>query len=602
VDPQVSEALAVIRGGTPARELESDQIEFKQEDADVRRCLDTMAAAVICLANSEGGFVVLGVPDRPDTPGSTWGVSSRITVDLLRRGIFDRTRPALSVAVEETEEGGVRVLCVTVPQGATFYANTRGTATRRLGPDCVPFSPEEQRQAAASRGYLDWSAQESGADSDSLAGDELRRVRRLLDLSGRDDLAKADDGQLLRDLRLVTDRGGVTRAGLLLLGREEEIRRVIPSYGYAYQYRPSPGSESTARVRGSRPILAAVELLLDGVEARSHVHSISIEGGVQLQIQDYPPEAIREVVVNAFVHRDYESGSAVEIEHSPESLSVTSPGGLVYGVTPENILTHPSTPRHRLLLETVTLLQVAERTGQGIDRAYRELLRVGKPPPNIADDGLQVRVLLQGGAGNDAFARFAATLDADLGRDVDVLLALSHLRDRRSIDAIALAGLVQRSPVEARGVLERISHAGLIEPTRRTARRELPTYMLTGEALSRLGRAVRYHYRRTDDTDRKVIDHVREYGYVTNQTLRRLFNIDVYTARNLLQSLREQGILQKLDTARGGPGIRYGPGSGLPGLARQRVQDASAPDREARTTSGGLQLVLPEPSDRDQEA
>ena len=221
----------------------------------------------------------------------------------------------------------------------------------------------------------------------------------------------------------------------------------------------------------------------------------------------------------------------MEVEHSPDSLAVTSPGGLVFGITPENILTHPSTPRNRLLLETVTALQGAERTGQGIDRAYRELLRTGKEPPMISDDGYQVRVLVPGGTGNDAFARFVAELDPDLAGDVDVLLALSQLRDARNIDAARLAATAQRSTSEAQGVLERMTHAKLLGPTARTASRALPTYVLTGLTLASLGRAVRYHVRRADETDRKVADHIREYGHVTNQTLRRLFDLDVTGAR-----------------------------------------------------------------------
>jgi ATP-dependent DNA helicase RecG len=592
MDAAVAAAISLARMGTPARDLETDRLEFKQEDRDVRRTLELVADAVICLANNEGGHVVLGVPDRPEADLASWGVRAVITVDTLRRGVFDRTRPPLSVPVEETQEAGTRFLCVTVPKGATFYANAAGTATRRLARNCIPFTPAEQHQAAAARGYFDWSAESSGVSRDALAAEEIARLRRLLVLAGRDDLSRLDDPQLLRDLRLSLDDDSVTRAGMLLLGKESELAATIPTYGYAYQYRQSPGSESTARLRGARPILAAVELLLDAVGARSQTHSISIEGGVQLQIRDYPQEAIREVVVNAFIHRDFEQGAAVEVEHSAEALSVTSAGGLVYGVTPENILTHPSTPRHRLLMETVTLLQVAERSGQGIDRTYRELLRAGKPPPTILDDGVQVRVVLPGGTGNDAFARFVANLDGQLGGDVEVLLALSHLRDRRSINASQLAALAQRSPAEAKGVLDRLAHVSLIEATRRTARRGTPTYVLTGEALTRLGRAVRYHYRRTDDTDRKIIEQVREYGFVTNVTLRRMFNVDVYTARNLLQSLRERGVLEKLDAARGGPGIRYGLRSesatrGM-GITKEGLPTPVAPEDE-----GPLQLEFP---------
>ncbi len=581
------ETLDRIRNGAVPRDLESEQLEFKQEEsADPRRSLGMLADAVVCLANAEGGTIVVGVADATAGRAAFQGVSTRLTADVIRKGIFDRTRPSLSVPVSEIIEETARLVVITVPKGAVFYANTAGTATRRIGSECRPFPPEEQRQAMAARGLSDWSAEATDLGMEAVSADEVARIRRLLLLAGRDDLARSDERKLARDLRLLTARGKLTRAGLLILGDGETIAATIPNHGFAYQYRASPGSESTARIRSTRSLLAAVEALLDAVAVRSRVHPLSASGGVQIQIQDYPKDAVRELIVNALVHRDYELAGAVDVEHSPDSLAVTSPGGLVFGITPENILPHPSTPRNRLLLETVTALQVAERTGQGIDRAYRELLRTGKVPPTFSDDGYQVRVLVQGGTGNEAFARFVAELEPELGGDVDVLLAISYLRDARNVDAARLATIAQRSTSEAQGVLERLAHARLVEPTARTASRALPTYVLTGPTLASLGRAVRYHVRRADETDRKVADHIREYGHVTNQTLRRMFDLDVAGARDLLRALQQRGVLVKLDQGRGGPGIRYGRGPKmLPGDTR-----ASRPAREPAVDAEQLAL------------
>jgi ATP-dependent DNA helicase RecG len=548
-------------GGRPPHELEGQALEFKEEDRDLKRTLDLLTDAVVCFANAEGGTIVLGVSNQAAANGGPLrGVSARLTADVVRRAVFEQTKPGLSVPVTVLEDGGSRFLVVTVPEGAVFYANARGTATRRVGADCMPFPPEQQRQAAAARGHIDWSAGAVDAGVEATSADEVRRLRRLLTLAGRDDLARTDDLKLLRDLRLMASDDRLTRAGLLLVGQEEELAKHIPAYGYAYQYRGTSGSEASARLRGRRPLLAAVDLLLESVSVRTRVHPITAAGGVQIQIHDYPTEAVRELVVNALVHRDYEQEGSVDLEHSPDWLSVTSPGGLVFGVTPDNILTHPSTPRHRLLLETVTALQVAERTGQGIDRTYREQLRSGKRPPSVNDDGLQVRVLVPGGTGNDAFARFVADADESVGGDVDALLAFAQLRERRNIGAADLGVLAQRSSSEAQSVLERLALAGLIEPTRRTARKPFPTYVLTAAALAAMGRAISYHSRQVDDIDRKVTDHVREYGHVTNQTLRRLFNMDIPVARDALRDLQQREVLLKLDPGRGGRGIRYGPG------------------------------------------
>ncbi|HET6287243.1 MAG TPA: ATP-binding protein, partial [Amycolatopsis sp.] len=502
------------------------------------------------------------------------GVSSGLTRDVVIKGVFDRTQPSLSVPVEQIVVDGKQLLVVTVPRGATFYANAKGTATRRLGTECVPFPPDQQRQALAARGLHDWSAQPSGHDISEADPNEMRRLRRLLTASGKDDLARtADDRRLLRDLRLCDADGELYRAGLLLVGDEDVIRSAIPTYEYSYQFRQSPGSEATSRFRGCSPLLSSLERLLSAVETRRSVHPINVTGGVQLQVYDYPTNAVRELVVNALVHRDYETDGAVSVEQSPESLTVSSPGGLVFGVTPNNILTHPSTPRNRLLLEAVTALQVAERTGQGVDRVYRELLRVGKPPPRYTDTESAVRVFIEGGTGDDAFVRYVNNdLDAEAAGDVDVLLALAHLRERRSINAQTLAARIQRSPAEAQIVLDRMAHQKLVEPSRRTARKPFPSYGLRPKVLAALGRAVRYHQRKPGAGEEKVVEHIREYGHITNQTLRRLFDLDVYAARDLLRDLQQRDVLIKLDKQARGPGVRYGPGPSFPTRPGRRAR------------------------------
>jgi hypothetical protein len=63
---------------------------------------------------------------------------------------------------------------------------------------------------------------------------------------------------------------------------------------------------------------------------------------------------------------------------------------------------------------------------------------------------------------------------------------------------------------------------------------------------------------------------------VTNRMLQRLFDRDLYASRNLLNDLRDRGLLEKLGTARGGPGVKYGPGPKFPKAKRPTdVRDTS---------------------------
>lgn len=561
---ELGRLLARIAAPHPASALESQTLDFKEPRRDLKSTLSLLADAAVCFVNAEGGAIVLGVNDKATSrKDALVGVPAAYTIDAVRRGIFDRTRPSLTALVSEIEEEGVRLMVIEVPAGVLPHSNVAGLATRRLGTECRPFTPDQQREVQMARGQLDWSAGGSGVSLEELDVVEVDRLRRSVE----SDLAELRTKPLLEALRLIAEDRTATFAAVLLLGNEETIRAVVPSYGYSYQYRPSQGSEAVTRFRETRPILAGVEALLDAVTRRIELRPLNLAGGVQLQLVDYPIDAIRELVVNAFLHRSYDVAGTVDIEHTPDRLAVVSPGGLVSGVTPSNILTVPSTPRHRLLAETISRTRMAERTGQGIDRAYREMLRVGKEPPLFEDSGVLTRALLPGGIGNDSFVRFIADLPPQLAGDVDVLLTLSYLRSKSTVDAARLAHLIQRNPIEAQDVLDRLAadDVAVLEATRGTMRRRFPSFRLRHEPLATLARAVGYRRRTGDETDEKVIEHILEYGFVTNRTLQRMFDINVYAARNLLTDLQARGIVQKIGTARGGPGVKYEAGPGVSG-------------------------------------
>ena len=564
---RLDEVLSAIGLDGPAGAFESQDLEFKEPAANLKKTLQDLSDAAVCLANGGGGTLVLGINDRATSRATALvGIGPSLTVDIVRRGIYDRTEPRMTTVAEEREEAGVRLLVVDIPAAITPYATSAGTATRRLGKECRPFPPEQQKEFLIAAGQLDWSAMPSELPGSLLSPYEIDRLRRLLRAAGHDELARAEAQNLLAALHLIDEHGAATYAAVLLLGEPEQIASVVPTYEISFQYRPSPGSEASARFREPRSILAAVDAVLDAVTSRREIYPLNMAGGVQMQLVDYPENAVREVLVNALIHRAYDVPGTVNIEQSPEILSITSPGALLPGVTPDNILTHPPTARHRLLADIVSMAQLAERTGQGVDRAYREMLRAGKDPPSFEDSGFAVRVALIGGIGNDAFARFIADLPEPLARDVDVLLTLAALRSTQSISARELSGVIQRSVPEAQTVLTRLAadNVALLEPTRRTNRRLLPSYRLRSDTLAALSRAVSYRRRQLDQIDAKVIEHVSEYGFVTNRTLQRTFDMHVYAARDLLVDLRRREILTKEGDAQGGRGVRYGPGPRFP--------------------------------------
>ena len=95
-------------------------------------------------------------------------------------------------------------------------------------------------------------------------------------------------------------------------------------------------------------------------------------------------EIMREAINNAIAHRDYRRNSETVIKQYPQKLVITNAGGFPVGVTIENLLTVPSTPRNRLLADVLSKTGIVERSGQGIDKIFKNTISEGKLQPDYS--------------------------------------------------------------------------------------------------------------------------------------------------------------------------------------------------------------------------
>jgi ATP-dependent DNA helicase RecG len=269
------------------------------------------------------------------------------------------------------------------------------------------------------------------------------------------------------------------------------------------------------------------------------------------------------------MHGDHRDRRPIQVEHSPQELVISSPGPLVPGISPQNILTHPPKARFPALADALRSLGLAEKWGQGVDRMFREMIRSGRSVPVLkvrSGDEPETIVQLVGGPPNTRITKFVAELPARDQADTDVLLLVSYLTTSKTITASKLAQIVQRQPESAQSLLIRIANdeSGFLEPTAGTKNARHPTYRLRGASIAALGPAITYQARPNTDRVKKVIDHVREYETVNNAAVQRLFDVDVYAARDILRDLVNQGILLRVSEQKRGPAVKYGPGPSFP--------------------------------------
>lgn len=567
-DQEVLAVLRAVAAGKRAQDVETSTLEFKEEKRAEDDTIRDLLHACLGFANAAGGVVVVGVSDKLSGQAAFRGAS--VAGDLVQRRVFELSRPSLTIDVRlETSFFGVPLLLLFVPRSPDIHADPQGRAPRRVGTNCLPMDPIEQARLREERAGFDWSAQPSSRpEADvSQAAVEIARRRLAAFTDKRRELARLSVSDLLSALAVTAGRGNLTRAGDLLFCAPVEARSHI-----VYQYRPTPGGEPTVVQRLEPPLLGAFERALELVRARLNMAPLMLPNGQQLQLEDFPEMAIREALSNAIIHRDYHLATQTQIEHSPEVFVVSSPGPLVSGVTPENILTHPSKPRNHSLANAFRLLGLAEEVGRGVDRMYREMIRSGGRIPQISSGPDHVRVTLVGGAPNTSIARFVAQLPTNERDDTDTMLVLFKLCSARTTSAGEVATLLQKTPEEAEATLKRLmsDRVAILEPTRQTARRLHPSYRLRGDALKALGSAVAYQRRTVDEIDRKVVAHVREYGKVTNRTIQNLLDVSLQRAKSILSDLVQRRILKKTSAHERGPGVEYGPGNRFPAPRKRR--------------------------------
>ncbi len=527
--------------------------------------LSLIAENAACFANAQGGVVVVGIRDAaPTRSEAIQGVSADYTPEGVRLAVYGATTPPLTVAVHERTVDGRRLLLVDVPLGAVVHATSGGAYRWRVEDQCVPIEPDTMRAISAARGVYDWSGELSTFGPDDLSTAALAAAGERLRDTGQDELARQaeeDREQFLRSCELL-DRGLVRRAAVLLYGGERALAGLVPDWGAIVSTAASAGSEGAILLRREdarrRPLVLLIEDILGRLAGVSQTDAFRI-GAAEVRLVDYEPDVMRELVANAFAHRDWEQPSIIEIAHSPDALVVTSPGDLLPTLHPDRLL-RESAQRNRVLSREITRLRIAEGAGMGFDRVYRTLAAAGKQPPRI-EVGPRFTVVVPGGQGDRAFARYLRSdefPEPRLAGDLDVLLTLSILRARPSTTATALAPQIQRDDEFANELLGRMHSAGLLEPTRSTAGRRRPSYRLSARAAAALRPALQYRTDTIDIDDAKLLRHLKRHRRIANEDVRNYLECDVPTARNRLTRLRKRGYITiDPDGPKRGPLVEY---------------------------------------------
>jgi ATP-dependent DNA helicase RecG len=527
-------------------EGESYEVEFKGEGRAPLNDRD-LVEAVVCLANGNGGTLLVGVEDDGTVTGARPRHEARRTDPLrLQALIANSTQPPLSVSAATVLVSGQEILVVEVPGSPRVVGTTRGMYVRRAlagdgSPVCLPYHAHEMLAHEVDRGAVDWAGLRVGgaewADLDPLEFERLRQMVGTASGGADRPLAALSDREIASVLGFTRQGAEVTTGALLLFGKSDALRRFLPTHEAAFQVLRGLDVEVNDFLR--YPLLRLAEEMLTRFKVRNTEEEVDF-GLLRVAISAYSETAFREALANALVHRDYTRRGAVHVQWSEDQLEISSPGGFPAGIRVDNLLVAPPHPRSPLLADAFKRAGLVERTGRGINRMFSEQLRAGRPAPDYGrSSGDHVVAILPGGPANMSMTKWVLEQENQQGAPLRLqeLQVLAELLRERQMTTTELAAVVQRTDAETRNLLARMVERGWIQPRGEGKARNWHLSAAVYRVLDAPSGYIRVHGFEPLQQEQMILQYVQVHGQITRNQTAELCGLSPDQASRVLRRL-----------------------------------------------------------------
>lgn len=524
---------------------ETDTVEFKSwvKAKNQKEIISLAVDELIAFANHKGGTVYFGVEDKPV---EVTGCDRNYDAQRIIEGIYDKTIPSLFTDIYDFEFEGKLVIAISVKVDGKIYTTSDGRCLKRLGRNTKPMYPEELGNMYSSIQNRDFSSRiisESTLDDvNKLEVYSLKEKLRVRD--PKSTLPDMDDLDFLRDLQLTKYDGDVERltvAGLLFVGKEVSIKKMLPQAEVIYlHYSAKNLEEYDARLDLKLPLINIIDKLTERVLALSKIENVQI-GLFRLEVEEFPERVFQEALLNALAHRDYQSDAAVYVKQYPDRIVIENPGGFLEGITENNIITHPSVPRNKLIAETLQNLKYVQRTGQGVDIIFKDMVSMGKPYPRYRSYNDAVSLTIYSAVDSTEFVKFITEVQEKNSRIMSLaeMMILRNLMDNRKEQLSTLASVVQKSLDETKKSCNELVNNGLIEVVGKE-------YMLTAKVYEALKSDVEYTRDKTIQYIRAknmILEYLQSNDKITSAKIQDMCGFTKQQARSVLDKMRNEKLI-----------------------------------------------------------
>jgi ATP-dependent DNA helicase RecG len=452
--------------------LEDQHTDLKSLRTVIGKAADweSLAKDAVCFANGAGGRLLIGIEDGQTMPPAEQTVPPEM-LDRLRKRIGELTVNVQALPSLQRAANGGEFIELVIDRSASVASTRDGRYFLRVGDTCQPVLGDDVLRLANERPGRPWEAMDSGV---SRAAADPTKLGRFVDAIRASDRVKESVKEKSADELLshyaLAQGASLTRLGVLLLGTMAD-RRALGTAPLVQAIKYDEHGQKINKWVWDDSVLSPVELV-DAIwrEVPDFRESYEVaEGLYRRSVPAYDEKVVRELLVNALVHRPYTQQGDIYLNLHPERLELVNPGRLPLGVTPRNML-HASRRRNEGLARVFHDLGLMEREGSGFDLIYDRLLSQGRPAP-VTEEGVDwVRVTIQRRIVKPEVMRLLAEADARFQLTQRERITLGVLAQTDGMTARELGAVVQSDEGEELGVwLGQLLRSGLVLTTGKTS-------------------------------------------------------------------------------------------------------------------------------------
>jgi len=432
---------------------------------------DGVAKDCVAFANAQGGRLLVGIEDGEAEPPSGQKVPADL-VEKVHKRIGELTVNVTAAARICTTPCGGEYLEVRVSRSHSPASTSDGKYYLRVSDESKPLVGEEIQRLLNERSAQPWEtltslqAPREQADSAKLAAfaGGIRASDRV-----KASVKEKSDKELL-DHYFLAHGQFLTNLGILCVGRRHDRARLGNAPVIQFLKYDERGEKVNKLVWDEHDLspMELVEAVWQGVPDFRERYELP-DGLFRQHVPLYDEVVVRELLVNALVHRPYTQRGDIFLNLHPDRLEVVNPGLLPLGVTPQNIL-HTTVRRNEHLARVFHDLKLMEREGSGFDRLYEVLLSQGRPVPELREGPDRVEVTIRRRILKPEVIDFMTRADQVFQLTQRERIALGLLAQHDALTARELARLLALPGTEALGSwMGRLQQLGIVRQSGRTS-------------------------------------------------------------------------------------------------------------------------------------